>query len=129
MSEHYCDDCESIGRPPYANPCATCGGGKNWTPRKKKPEKAESQWHSLLKDPTDLPVMHDAGILKRIGVNEKSKDCIVTLLFNDGTRLIDEKASLRDGEWYSDTGRWLIAGGMECKVIAWMYYPEPYKGD
>ena len=31
-------------------------------------ESHTSKWHDLIKDPTDLPEMHDARILKRLGI-------------------------------------------------------------
>lgn len=77
-----------------------------------------------------LPEMHDCGILKKIGIKQRSKRVYITIegKRNDGgvERITDAEAELRDGEWYSDTLRWLKASGKKIEVTAWMPYPEPY---
>ena len=77
-----------------------------------------------------LPEMHDAGILKKIGVKQRSEKVIITIT-EDGTNeaVVDSSARLKDGEWDSDTLRWLRAGHKEVRVTAWMPLPAPYKED
>ena len=56
-----------------------------------------------------LPKMHDAGILKKIGVMQRSRKVIAAI--TDGNEyIVDNNAELRDGKWYSDTIRMLEAG-------------------
>jgi len=79
-----------------------------------------------------LPEMHDAGrILKEVGIKQRSEMVYITIeeKRNDGgvERITDADAELRDGEWYSDTLRWLKAAGKKIEVTAWMPYPEPYR--
>ena len=77
-----------------------------------------------------MPEMHDAGILKKVGIKQRSKMVYITIegKRNDGSveRITDAEAELRDGGWYSDTLRWLKAAGKKIEVTAWMPYPEPY---
>ena len=75
-----------------------------------------------------LPEMHDAGILKKLGVNQRSKKCIITVAHEEEA-VVDNDAELRDGEWYSTYLRFLKAGKKPFKVTAWMPLPEPYKGE
>lgn len=75
-----------------------------------------------------LPEMHDAGILKKLGIKQRSEEVIITVT-EEGTNesLVDSGAHLKDGEWDSDTLRWLRAGQKNVKVTAWMPLPEPFK--
>lgn len=90
-------------------------------------ESHTSHWHDLIKDPTDLPEMHDARILKRLGIKMISDQCFVTILCDDGTRIVDVSAHLRDGKWHTDTGRWINVSGHKSEVVAWMPVIEPYR--
>ena len=78
-----------------------------------------------------LPDMHDAGILKKLGIKQRSDMVYITIEAkrNDGgvERITDTDAELRDGEWYSDTLRWLKAAEKIIEVTAWMPYPAPYQ--
>lgn len=57
----------------------------------------------------------------RAGMFEKiSKDVLVTILFKK--RLFVRKAHTVDGQWKNELLRF---GG---KVVAWIPFPEPYKG-
>lgn len=57
------------------------------------------------------------------GMFEKtSKYVIATVIFDDGTVLV-EQAHTTDGIWRTDKK---VLGGT---VVAWMDYPEPYKED
>ena len=88
---------------------------------------SEPQWIPCSKK---LPEMHDTGILKKVGIKQRSKKVYITIEAkrNDGglERITDADAELRDGDWYSDTLRWLKAAGKKIEVTAWMPYPEPY---
>ena len=90
-------------------------------------ESHTSKWHDLIKDPTDLPEMHDAGILKSLGIKMTSDRCFATILYDDGTRIVDVSAHLRDGKWHTDTGRWINVSGHKSEVVAWMPVIEPYR--
>lgn len=90
-------------------------------------ESHTSQWHDLIKDPTDLPEMQDAGILKSLGIKMISDQCFATILCDDGTRIVDVSAHLRDGKWHTDTGRWINVSGHKSEVVAWMPVIEPYR--
>lgn len=90
-------------------------------------ESHTSKWHDLIKDPTDLPEMHDAGILKSLGIKMISDQCFATILCDDGTRIVDVSAHLRDGKWHTDTGRWINVSGHKSEVVAWMPVIEPYR--
>lgn len=83
----------------------------------------ESPW-ILCED--DLPEMHDAGMLKKLGTQERSDKCLVTIEC-EGERVVDNDAELHDGEWYSSFIRFLKAGNKTFKVVAWMPMPKPYK--
>ena len=73
-----------------------------------------------------LPEMYDAGILKKIGIMQRSRKVIAAI--SDGKEwIVDNNAELRDGKWYSDTIRFLEAGKKQFKVTHWMPLPEPYK--
>lgn len=75
-----------------------------------------------------LPEMHDAGMLKRSGINQISDICIVTIMFTDGTTAVDSTCRLRDGEWYSEKLHWISASNKKYEITAWMPLPESYKG-
>lgn len=80
----------------------------------------------------ELPKMHDAGILKKIGVKEISDICLITIKqeYSDKNEYVtDNDARLRDGVWHSDLIKWLEAGHINFEVIAWMPLPEPYKDE
>ena len=75
-----------------------------------------------------LPEMYDAGILKKIGIMQRSRKVIAAI--SDGKEwIVDNNAELRDGKWYSDTIRFLEAGKKQFKVTHWMPLPEPPKGE
>jgi len=77
-----------------------------------------------------LPEMHDAGILKKLGVKQRSEEVIVTITEDETNEaVVDSSAHLKDGEWDCDTLRWLRAGQKNVKVTAWMPLPEPFKGE
>lgn len=82
----------------------------------------ESPW-ILCED--DLPEMHDAGMLKKLGTQERSDKCLVTIEC-EGERVVDNDAELHDGEWYSSFIRFLKAGNKMFKVVAWMPMPDAY---
>lgn len=77
-----------------------------------------------------LPEEHDSIFAKfkgtdnwKRGMFEKtSKHVIATVVFDDGTVLV-EQAYTTDGIWKTDKK---VLGGT---VVAWMDYPEPYKED
>lgn len=77
-----------------------------------------------------LPEEHDSIFAKfkrtdnwKRGMFEKtSKYVIVTVVFDDGTVLV-EQAHTTDGIWRTDKK---VLGGT---VVAWMDYPKPYKED
>ncbi len=70
--------------------------------------------------------MHDAGILKKLGIMQRSDKCLITIE-KDGERIVDNDAEYRDGRWHSDFLRFLKAGKKEFMVTAWMPLPEPYQ--
>lgn len=72
-----------------------------------------------------LPDMHDAGILKKLGIKEQSNKCIITVA-HETESVVDNDAWLNDGKWYSDYLRFLEAGKKPFEVTAWMPLPEPY---
>lgn len=72
-----------------------------------------------------LPEMHDAGILKKIGIMQRSDICIITVRV-EKEYAVDNDAELRDGKWHSDLLRFLDAGKKRYEVIAWMPLPESY---
>ena len=49
-----------------------------------------------------------------------SNRVIATIKYNDGTVIVKE-AFTHDGEWTVEKKK------INCKVIAWMPFPEPYK--
>lgn len=75
-----------------------------------------------------LPEEHDSifakfkgtGNWKRGMFEKTSKYVIATVVFDDGTVLV-EQAHTTDGIWRTDKK---VLGGT---VVAWMGYPEPYK--
>lgn len=75
-----------------------------------------------------LPEEHDSifakfketGNWKRGMFEKTSKYVIATVVFDDGTVLV-EQAHTTDGIWRTDKK---VLGGT---VVAWMDYPEPYK--
>ena len=77
-----------------------------------------------------LPEEHDSifakfkgtGNWKRGMFEKTSKYVIATVVFDDGTVLV-EQAHTTDGIWRTDKK---VLGGT---VVAWMGYPEPYKED
>ena len=77
-----------------------------------------------------LPEEHDSIFAKfkgtdnwKRGMFEKtSKHVIATVVFDDGTVLV-EQAHTTDGIWRTDKK---VLGGT---VVAWMDYPKPYKED
>lgn len=54
----------------------------------------------------------------------ESDDVLVTVEFENGTRITDT-SYLRDGEWRCEND----FSYTKKKVVAWMPYPEEYKGD
>ena len=72
-----------------------------------------------------LPEMHDAGILKRLGILERSDKCLITIAV-DGEATVDNNAELRDRAWHSDFLRYLKNADKPFKVTAWMPLPKPY---
>jgi len=54
----------------------------------------------------------------------QSDKVIVTIEFIDGTRTTDSSYT-HDGEWFCERDCNLV----KKKVVAWMPYPEEYKGD
>ena len=70
-----------------------------------------------------MPEMHDAGILKMLGIQQMSEKVLLAIL-NEEEAIVDNDAELRDGEWYSDTLRFLKAGGKAFTVTHWMPLPE-----
>lgn len=82
---------------------------------------AQQRWISVHKY---LPKMHDAGILKKIGIMQRSRKVIAAI--TDGNEyIVDNNAELRDGKWYSDTIRMLEAGKKQFSVTHWMQLPQP----
>lgn len=74
----------------------------------------------------DLPEMHDAGILKKIGIQNRSDKCLITINY-DEKRIVDNDAELNDGEWYSSFIRFLKAENKKYNVVAWMPMPKAYE--
>ena len=75
-----------------------------------------------------LPEMHDAGILKEIGIDMMSDQCNITIRV-DGNAMVLSNATLRDGKWHANYLHSLDVIGKAYEVTAWMPRPEPYKGD
>ena len=88
--------------------------------------KAESfEWIPVSKK---LPDEHDSVFAKLYGTDKwddmfwrtTSNRVIATIKYNDGTVIVKE-AFTHDGEWTIEKKN------INCKVIAWMPFPEPYK--
>ena len=77
-----------------------------------------------------LPDEHDSVFAKSYGTDKwssafwrtTSNRVIATIKYNDGTVIVKE-AFTHDGEWTVERRN------TNCKVIAWMPFPEPYKGE
>lgn len=75
-----------------------------------------------------LPDEHDSVFAKSYGTDKwnnmfwrtTSNRVIATIKYNDGTVIVKE-AFTHDGEWTVEKKN------INCKVIAWMPMPEPYK--
>ena len=75
-----------------------------------------------------LPKEHGSIFAKLYGTDEwnsnlwrtTSNRVLVTVKYDDGTRLVEESHT-HDGEWTVEKRN------INCKVEAWMPYPEPYK--
>ncbi|RGU94015.1 DUF551 domain-containing protein [Holdemanella biformis] len=75
-----------------------------------------------------LPEEHDSIFAKSYGTDKwdnrfwrtTSNRVIATIKYNDGTVIVKE-AFTHDGEWTVEKK------SINCKVIAWMPLPEPYK--
>jgi len=85
----------------------------------------DEQWIPCSKK---LPEMHDAGILKEIGIEVISDPCNITVRV-DGNAMVISNATLRDGKWHANYLHGLDVIGKAYEVTAWMPRPEPYKGD
>lgn len=88
--------------------------------------KADSfEWIPVSKK---LPDEHDSIFAKLYGTDEwnsnlwrtTSNRVLVTVKYDDGTRLVEESHT-HDGEWTVEKRN------INCKVEAWMPFPEPYK--
>ena len=89
-------------------------------------EKADSfEWIPVSEK---LPDEHDSVFAKSYGTDKwenlfwrtTSNRVIATIKYNDGTVIVKE-AFTHDGEWTIEKKN------INCKVIAWMPFPEPYK--
>lgn len=89
-------------------------------------EKADSfKWIPVSEK---LPDEHDSVFAKSYGTDKwnnmlwrtTSNRVIATIKYNDGTVIVKE-AFTHDGEWTVEKRN------INCKVIAWMPFPEPYK--
>lgn len=89
-------------------------------------DKAESfEWIPVSEK---LPDEHDSVFAKSYGTDEwnnmfwrtTSNRVIATIKYNDGTVIVKE-AFTHDGEWTVEKKK------INCKVIAWMPFPKPYK--
>lgn len=75
-----------------------------------------------------LPEEHDSIFAKLYGTDKwdsnlwrtTSNRVLVTVKYDDGTRLVKESHT-HDGEWVVEKKY------IDCKVVAWMEMPEPYK--
>lgn len=75
-----------------------------------------------------LPKEHDSIFTKLYGTDKwdsklhrtVSNRVLVTVEYDDGTRIVKESYT-RDGEWKDEKKI------INCKVVAWMEMPEPYK--
>lgn len=88
--------------------------------------KADSfEWIPVSKK---LPDEHDSIFAKLYGTDKwtsalwrtTSNIVIATIKYNDGTIIVKESFT-HDGEWTVEKRN------INCKVIAWMPYPKPYK--
>lgn len=89
-------------------------------------EKVESfEWIPVSKK---LPKEHNSIFAKWYGTDKwnsnlwrtVSNRVLVTIKYNDGARIVKESYTC-DGKW-PDEKR-----SINCKVVAWMPFPEPYK--
>lgn len=89
-------------------------------------DKAESyEWIPVSER---LPEEHDSVFAKLYGTDKWESRCwrrtsnrvIATIKYNDGTVIVKE-AFTHDGEWTVEKRN------INCKVIAWMPLPKPYK--
>lgn len=89
-------------------------------------DKAESfEWIPVSEK---LPYEHDSVFAKSYGTDKwsnafwrkTSNRVIATIKYNDGTVIVKE-AFTHDGEWTVEKKN------INCKVIAWMPFPNPYK--
>lgn len=89
-------------------------------------DKAESfEWIPVSEK---LPDEHDSVFAKSYGTDKwnnmfwrtTSNRVIATIKYNDGTVIVKE-AFTHDGEWTVEKKN------TNCKVIAWMPFPNPYK--
>ena len=89
-------------------------------------DKAESfEWIPVSKK---LPDGHDSIFARLYGTDKwddmfwrtTSNRVIATIKYNDGTIIVKESFT-HDGEWTVEKRN------INCKVIAWMPYPKPYK--
>lgn len=75
-----------------------------------------------------LPKEHRSIFAKWFGTDKwnsnlwrtSSNRVLVTVKYDDGTRLVKESHT-HDGEWMVEKK------SIDCKVVAWMPFPEPYK--
>jgi hypothetical protein len=74
-----------------------------------------------------LPEMHDAGILKELGINVISDQCNITVRV-DGKAWVLNNAKLCDGKWHANYLHSLDVIGKAYEVTAWMPFPQPYEG-
>ncbi len=91
-------------------------------------DKAESfEWIPISKK---LPDEHDSIFARLYGTDKwndafwrtKSKEVLVTIEYEDGTRIV-KSSHTTDGKWALEKRATLS----ECKVVAWIPFPEPYK--
>lgn len=75
-----------------------------------------------------LPDEHDSIFARLYGTDKwndafwrtKSKEVLVTIEYEDGTRIV-KSSHTTDGKWTVEKKN------INCKVIAWMPFPNPYK--
>lgn len=75
-----------------------------------------------------LPDEHDSIFARLYGTDKwndafwrtKSKEVLVTIEYEDGTRIV-KSSHTTDGKWTVEKKN------INCKVIAWMPFPKPYK--
>ena len=70
----------------------------------------------------EMPKEKDAGILQKIGIQNKSDNVFVTIDIEKGK--IVEVACTWDGMWKWDG----VFAFPKWKVVAWMPFPAPYQG-